>query len=287
MYKSMPEHTFYVISKNDKTVREFPFNVHVVPLSEIPWDIIDVGYAITIERFRIILEHGKPCVFHIDQVPQEWDNLKELKILIGDSPVCYWSKEESEMWQVGTPIIRPHPIDITIFRGYKPTKEMAITIATRSFNSWGPDLKGYSILKDAYKEIPIQVIAGGEKDFPNAMELINTEEDMIKTLQDHQVYFNCAWKLDRSPLEAMAIGLPVVDIKTEFNVYKEYFNKENNNIVYANDTADMINKTRELLADKNRCFEIGVNARGTIREYWTPALSNKGWNKAFNLAIKL
>jgi hypothetical protein len=51
---------------------------------------------------------------------------------------------------------------------------------------------------------------------------------MVKTLQDHQVYFNCAWKLDRSPLEAMGVGLPVVAIRGSRNVYRKYFNEENN-----------------------------------------------------------
>ena len=287
MYKTMPEHTFYIVDNNVAPKgRVFPENAKITPWNEIPWDIIDVGYAVQFERVKAVWEHNKPCVFHIDQVPQQWDNVKALATLLKDTPTCYWSEEEAEMWQVGTPIVRPHPIDISVFKGYNPTKQMGITVATRAFSGWGPELKGYHILKDAYPEVPIQVIAKDDYDFPNA-KAIYSEEEMVKTLQDHQLYFNCAWKLDRSPLEAMGVGLPVVAITTGFNFYRKYFNEEKNNIVYAWNIADMINKTKELLANKERCIEIGVNARGTIREYWNPQLSREGWNKAFNLAIKL
>jgi len=286
MYKTLPEHTFYIVDNNvEPKGRIFPENAKITPWDKIPWDIIDVGCAVHFERVEAIWQHNKPCVFHIDQVPQQWDKPQKLAELLKDTPTCYWSDEEAEMWQVGTPIVRPHPIDASIFKGYKPTKKMAITIATRAFSGWGPELKGYHILKDAYPEVPIQVIAKDDYDFPNA-KAIYSEEEMVKTLQDHQVYFNCAWKLDRSPLEAMGVGLPVVAIKTGFNVYKKYFNEEKNNIVYAWNIADMIQKTKELLADKERCYEIGVNARGTIREYWNPKLSNEGWNRAFELALK-
>lgn len=286
MYKTLPEHTFYIVDNNvEPKGRTFPSNAKITPWDKIPWDIIDCGYAVQFERVKSVWEHGKPCVFHIDQVPQQWDNVKSLAELLKDIPVCYWSEEEAEMWKVGTPIVRPHPIDSSIFQGYKPTKEMGITIATRAISGWGPDLKGYNILKDAYKEVPIQVIAKDDQDFGNA-KVILSEEEMVRTLQDHQLYFNCAWKLDRSPLEAMAVGMPVVAIKTAYNVYRKYFNEENNNIVYAWNIADMITKTKELLADKERCREIGNNARETIKKYYDPKLSKDGWNKAFELAIK-
>jgi len=285
MYKTLPEHTFYVVDNNFKPTRQFPDNVKITPWPEIPWDIIDVGYAVTYERLNAVWEHGKPCVLHIDQVPQQWDKPKELANLIKDTPVCYWSDEEADMWSAGTPIVRPHPIDTEIFKGYNPTKKMGITIATRAISGWGPELKGFHILKDAYYQLPIQVIAKDDNDFPNAKS-INTEEDMVKILQDHQVYFNCAWKLDRSPLEAMGIGMPVVALRTGFNVYKEYFNEEENNIIYAWNLQEMVKKTKELLEDKDRCYEIGKNAQNTIKKFWSPKLSRDGWNKAFNLAMK-
>jgi hypothetical protein len=285
MYQTLSEHTFYVVDNNVKPKRDFPSNVKIIPWTEVPWDIIDVGYAVSYERLKAVWDHDKPCVFHIDQVPQQWDNPNKLSLLLKNNPVCYWSEEESKMWGVGTPIVRPHPISIQTFKGYNPTKKSAITIATRAISGWGPELKGYNILKDAYYQVPIQVIARDDNDFKNA-KAIDTEEDMVKTLQDHQVYFNCAWKLDRSPLEAMGVGLPVVALKTAFNVYKDYFNEEKNNIVYAWNLNEMVEKTKELLSNQNRCYEVGVRARDTIREFWSPKLSIKGWNKAFNLAMK-
>jgi len=286
MYKTLPEHTFYIVDNGIiPKGRVFPNNAIITPWDQIPWDIIDCGYAVHSERVKSVWEHNKPCVFHIDQVPQQWDNIKSLAEFLKDTPTCYFSDEEAKLWGVGTPIVRPHPIDTNVFNGYNPTKEMAITIATRAISGWGPELKGFNILKEAYFQVPIQVIAKDDENFPNA-KAIYSEEEMIKTLQDHQIYFNCAWKLDRSPLEAMGVGLPVVAIKTGFNVYKEHFNEKNNNIVYAYDIAEMISKTKELLADKKRCFEIGKNAQETIKKFWNPELSREGWNKAFNLAIK-
>jgi hypothetical protein len=285
MYNNLNEHTFYIVDNNIEPVgRTFPPNAKITPWNDIPWDIIDVGYAVTFERVEAVWEHNKPCVFHIDQVPQQWDNTKALSRLLKDTPTCYWSEEEADLWQVGTPIVRPHPIDTDIFTGYNPTKKMAITVATRAFSGWGPELKGYHILKDAYPKLPIQVIAKDDTDFPNAKG-IYSEQDMVDTLKDHQLYFNCAWKLDRSPLEAMGIGLPVIAIKTGHNVYKKHFNEENNNIVYAWDRQDMIEKTSKMLEDPERCRVVGENARNTIKEFWDPALSNRGWNNAFNMAL--
>lgn len=287
MYTALPEHQFYLVDNNYPfTGRPLPPNAHITPWNDIPWDKIDVGYAVTYERVQSVRQHDKPCVFHIDQVPQQWDDPKTLAILLKDIPVCYWSEEESKMWSVGIPIVRPHPIDISIFKGYNPTTKSAITIATRAFSGWGPDVKGYNILKDAYYAVPIQVIAKNDQNFPNARG-IESEEDMIQTLQSHQVYFNCAWKLDRSPLEAMAVGLPVVALRTGHNVYKDLFDEKKNNIVYAWNMQEMVDKTKKLLEDKERCFEIGVNARNVIREHFDPELSKNGWNKAFNLAMKI
>jgi len=285
MYKALPEHHFYLVDNNYPFIgRTLPENAEIVPYPEIPWDKIDVGYAVTYERVLEVNKHGKPCVFHIDQVPQEWDNPRKLASLLKNNPVCYWSKEEAEMWKVGTPVIRPHPIDTEIFKGYNPTQKKAITIATRAISGWGPYVKGYHILKDAYYEVPIQVIAKDDKNFPNAKEILS-EEEMVKTLQNHQAYFNCAWKLDRSPLEAMGVGMPVVAYKTQYNSYLEYF-IDGENIIYADSVIDMINKTKELLENKEKCIEIGQKARETIIKYWDPKLSNEGWNKAFNLALK-
>jgi len=254
MYKTLAEHEFLVVDNNYPfTGRPLPSNAKIVPWPDINWDEVDLGYAVTVNRWRDVLSHGKPCVFHIDQVPQDWDKPDELAKILGDNPVVYWSDEEAEMWKCGTPIIRPHPIDTEIFKGYDPLKATAITIATRAFSGWGPDLKGYKVLEPAYKLIPIQVIAKDDKNFPNAIS-IESEEEMVKALQLYQVYFNCAWKLDRSPLEAMGCGMPVVALKTNFNVYKKYFNEENGNIIYAENTLAMINETNKLLKDKLRCF---------------------------------
>jgi len=289
MYKTLSDHEFYVVDNNTPFIsRPLPENAHITPWLKMPWDKIDVGYAVTYERFKEVQKHNKPCVFHIDQVPQVWDKPKKLAELIEEAPTMYWSDEEADMWQVGTPFVRPHPIDTNVFFNYsfssKPKKPMAITIATRAFKGWGQDLKGYRILKDAYNEVPIQVIAKNDKDFANAKE-ITSEKDMIKELQSHQVYFNCAWKLDRSPLEAMACGMPVVALKTPNNVYLNYF-IDGENIIYANDTNDMIEKTKMLLENKQMAFKIGQKARDTIMLNWYPEISKTIWESAFKFAIE-
>jgi glycosyltransferase involved in cell wall biosynthesis len=286
MYKTLSEHTFYLVDNNIPFIgRDLPDNAKIVSWDDINWDEIDLGYAVSIERFNSVREKGKPCVFHIDQVPQSWDNPKKLNELLNGAVCFYWSEEEAEMWDAGTKIVRPHPIDTNIFEGYNPTKEMAITVATRAFSGWGPDLKGYKILKDAYRRVPIQVIAKGDTEFDNAIG-INSEKDMIDILKNHQVYFNCAWKLDRSPLEAMGVGLPIIAIKTKFNVYKKYLNEESGNIVYADDMLDMVAKTKKLLSDKLLAKEIGLRGRETIKAYWNPELSRFGWNEGFKLALE-
>jgi len=262
MYKALPEHHFYLVDNNYPFIgRTLPENAEIVPYPEIPWDKIDVGYAVTYERVLEVNKHGKPCVFHIDQVPQEWDNPRKLASLLNDNPVCYWSREEAEMWKVGTPVIRPHPIDTEIFKGYNPTQKKAITIATRAISGWGPYVKGYHILKDAYYQLPIQVIAKDDKNFPNAKEILS-EEEMIKTLQDHQAYFNCAWKLDRSPLEAMACFIGNTEIDTFSDIYKVHKND------YEGDLIEIKTESTKIKCTPNH-----------------PILTNRGWKKAIDCDI--
>jgi len=286
MYKTLSEHTFYVVDNNIPFIgRPLPENAKIISWKDIDWKIIDCGYAVSVNRFVDVLSKNKPCVFHIDQVPQEWDNPKKLNNIIGNkTPVVYWSKEEAEMWSVGEKIVRPHPIDSNLFKGYDPNKNMAITIATRAISGWGPSLKGFNVLKIAYNELPIQVIAKGDRDFDNAKEILS-EEEMIKTLQNHNVYFNSAWKIDRSPLEAMSVGMPVVAIRTKYNVYLDIF-ENNKSIFYANNTSQMIEITKMLLNDKKLAKNTGNFARETIKKHFNPELSKEGWNVAFNHAIK-
>jgi len=287
MYRALSNHHFYVVDNNFPFEgRPLPDNAEIIPWPKIPWEKVDLGYAVSYERLVAVKECGKPCVFHIDQVPQQWDNPPKLAKLIKDTPTLYWSHEEASMWQVGTQVVRPHPIDTRIFNGYSPINKSAITIATRAISGWGPDLKGFNVLKEAYSQIPIQVIAKGDQDFQNAHS-IESEKEMVQTLRDYQVYFNCAWKLDRSPLEAMGVGMPVVALRTAFNVYKDYFSEEKGNILYAWDTKEMIEKTKRLLEDKELCSTIGVKARATIREFWNPQVAKAGWEKAFELALEL
>ena len=35
--------------------------------------------------------------------------------IIGETPTMYWSDEEADMWKVGTPFVRPHPINANVF----------------------------------------------------------------------------------------------------------------------------------------------------------------------------
>ena len=284
-YKTLPEHHFY-IPRGFYPPKGRPIcsNTTYLFMDDVPWHKIDLGIATTIGRVESYKELKVPFVFHIDQMPQPLDGVKETRVCVGNAPTLYWSEEEADAWKVGTPIVRPHPIDTKVFKGYNPTKKTAITIATRAISGWGPSLKGHNILKKAYHELPIQVVARDDKDYPNAIA-IWSEEEMVEALQTHQVYFNAGWKIDRSPLEAMGCGMPVIAIRTPQNVYKKYFNEEAGNIVYSKDTEDMIQKAKELLDDPERCCEIGRKAKETIEKYWNPELSRAGWNKAFDLAL--
>ncbi len=282
----MPDHTFYSAAEYDTDNAGRPLlpNVIHVKWENIPWEKIDVAMLVGIEKVPLITKHNIPWVFHIDQMPED-QNLKRIaEVVHPNQIVLYWSQEEANAWNLGTPVIHPHPIDIQVFKGYEPTIKSAITVATRAFNSWGLRLKGWHILHEAYYQVPIQVIAHGDHEFRNAHG-IYTEKEMVEALANHQVYFNCAWKLDRSALEAAAVGMPIVAIRTEKNVYKDIF-VDGVNILYANNTKEMIELTRQLLEDQNRCYELGVRARGAIRDYWSPEESRKKWEFAFNKAIE-
>jgi glycosyltransferase involved in cell wall biosynthesis len=285
-YKTLSEHFFYVIDNGVKPKgRPLTINTAYISVNNIPWSEVDLGIAFNYDGVKLYKSHNVPCVFHVDQMPQPGvDDIEGRRKFTKGMVVLYWSEEEKEGWNMGIPIVRPHPIDTEVFKGWNPLHNKAITIASRAFRGWGPDLKGYNILKEAYPRVSIQVVAYDDRDFANAIG-IHSEEDMVKALQDHWVYFNCAWKLDRSPLEAMAVGMPVIAIRKPQNAYKRVINEERNNIVYANDWVDMVEKTRALLGDYERAKSIGANGRKTIQEFFSPKLASEGWNKAFHLAI--
>lgn len=287
MYKTLSQHEFYVVDDGSPYYgRPMLPNMHLVQLNDVPWDEIDVGFAVTYDRVEMVNKMGKPCVMHFDQMPQDFEHPDKLQPLLENTVCHYWSNEEADAWDCGNyRVINRHPIDTEIFKGYNPTKKVAITIASRAFSGWTPDLKGFPILKQAYREVPIQVIARNDKDFDNARAL-ESEEDMIEALTTHQLYFNCAWKLDRSPLEAMGCGMPVIAIRHRNNVYKDYFNEAHGNIVYADNAEDMIAKTKELLKDPDRCKAIGNAARETIKRIWNPDLARQSWNIAFLEAME-
>jgi hypothetical protein len=280
----LKEHNFYSVADYDtpNSGRPKADNVTFITWDKIPWDKIDLAVAVTVNKLDFFRSHNIPVIYHIDQMPCG-DDVNLVRKKTNNIVTLYWSQEEIDTWQAGIPVLHPHPIDTNVFKGYNPTKNSSITIATRSINSWGVQMKGWYILKEAYNKVPIQVIAHGDKEFSNAKG-IYSEEEMVKALTEHQLYFNCAWKLDRSPLEAMGCGMPVVAIKTKQSVYNEHF-INGKNIIYANNTSEMIKLTINMLSDINLCKRIGSEARETIKKYWNLEIARNQWNKSFELAI--
>lgn len=287
-YRTLKDHFFYT-TKQDNALfwkREKLSNIEFVYENEIPWDKIDVAIAVTPSWFETVKKHGVPAIMHIDQVPANSEMIEKWQNAVQKNVTLYWSEEERDLWQVGTPILRPHPIDTDVFKGYDGRLPRAITIATRPVKDWGPEMKGHTILQKAYPETDIQVIAGRDTEFPNSKEIM-TETEMVFHLAHLRLYFNCAFKLDRTPLEAMGTGMPVLAIRHKNNAYKNYF-KHGENIIYAETPEEMITMAKELLQpDKQEYLkDIGARARETIKRYWNPIISASQWNKAFNLAIK-
>lgn len=289
MFNTLPLHTFHRVSDSNTpwAMRRKPDNLILYNnIYAIPWDSIDIAYVVSPNMYNIAREKVKACIFHVDQMPPSEEFAESWRNVISKKTITmYWSKEEAEAWNMGTPCIHRHPIDCNFWKGYKRTIPHAITVATRPISSWGNLVKGYSILKQAYQCVPIQVVAGGDPEFPLSSPMIETEEEMRDILASHSVYFNCGWKLDRTSLEAMAIGLPVVAIKTPQNVYKDIFTN-GEDIIYCNNTEEMIEKTLWLIKDGYMAMTIGKNARMMVSRHFRPITARIQWENAFNLSLE-
>jgi hypothetical protein len=291
MFKALPEHNFYRVSdkRTPWSMRTPPKNLFLFDnLEDIPWNAISLGYTVSPEMFlHITKERGVPCIFHIDQMPPDYETPFRWKEVIGSNTVTlYWSSEEAFAWEMGKQVVHHHPIDCEFWKGYNPIIPHAITVATRPISSWGNQVKGYYILKEAYKHVPIQVVAAADPEFPLSSPMIESEEHMRATLASHSVYFNCAWKLDRTALEAMAIGLPVVAIRTPQNVYRDLF-VHGEDIIYCNTMEEMVEQTNSLIKNTYKARLIGRNARIVVCRNFTVVAANKKWNDSFALALEV
>jgi len=289
-YTTLKEHFFYSVLPEGQGApwkRKYPDNVIFIMKKDIPWGKIDIGIATDLDFFKMLLDHNIPAVFHIDQMPPNETEKNKHIIELNGHITLYWSSEEATQWGAGISIIRPHPIDTNRFKGYRGILKEAITVATRPIGQWPREMKGYDILKKAYPQIPIQVIAGKDSEFPNSKQIM-TEEEMIWHMANYSLYFNCGFKLDRTPLEAMAVGMPVFAIRHRFNAYKDMFNENTMNIAYF-DTADKMIEGAQLYLRPDNFYmlrALGEAAQKTIKEHFNPVISISQWNKAFNLAIK-
>ena len=221
--------------------------------------------------------------FHQFPSPSEIDKLNKIigKKEIDSIDTVYYSKEEMEAWGFGkNKYVIKHGIDYNIFDGWVGNKKKAIAINSSKITNWG-DMKGVSFLqqmKDLEFSPVYYSIYGGDV-------YLTTEQDVLDQLQEHRIYINVAWKLDRSPLEAMSCGMPVIARRTPQFTLKEYF-KDGENIILVDTPKDMIDSIKYMLNNYERCRIIGNNARQTIIQNFSKEQNSKDWMKVFKDIIK-
>lgn len=280
---NLPEVDFYRTDIRDmpnwwgSELRPQPKNCHLDSITDY-----DIAIAHSPESYVWIKDHfNGPIIFWFHQYPDDSTLNKTQDLnLPKDIPTVYYSQEEADAWKIGTPFIIKHGIDCSLFNGWKGDVKKAVTINSSKLDGrWG-EIKGFTFLQQL-KELWSPVfyhIYGGDV-------YLQTEEEMLEVLRKYRLYMNFAWKLDRTPLEAMSCGMPVVARNTPQLTLKDFF-KNGENIILVETPQEMKEVVLKLLEDQTRCLELGEAAKMTVKKYFSLEENAFGWLSLFEKYAK-
>lgn len=210
--------------------------------------------------------------------------------------IVAYSKEHKALWDHPTfpPIfVCRYPIDTDVFKGYYGTVDKALMIATMRMSWWQDiegDWKGAWLLRLMLQRgVPFQLIGFGNKEEhwkPANPYPINSEAEMVEVLALHSVYAHTGSFLCRSPLEALAVGAPVVIRQTQ---YSHYFQElPHGKGVFRTKGPDEFQSAVEYFLRYNHvAAEHGIRGRQRIKEFFSPEVVRAQWQEVFDYVLSL
>ena len=209
-----PEHTFLSFSNNilkwdanGMPMRGVPKNCQRV--TRIPGKV-DFAVAHTTAGYNYFTARKIPTIrwYHTTRFSEDPKNETEAGVTV------YYSHESKDSWGIGEKkFVAYHPIDMNIFNGYVGEKPRAVMCASMPLDWWG-GVKGAAQFRKMVTEyeVPYKLVGmNNETPWPQCEpEFVLSEERMIEIFRSYRVYGNTAPYIPRSPLEALAVGMPVV-----------------------------------------------------------------------------
>lgn len=192
----------------------------------------DVAIARTASAVEWYRENDIPTVWFLSGPPQAGQRERRRPYLKMCQSVVAYSHEHAELWSdpEWPPVdVCYYPIDTNVFKSYSGHIEKALMIATMHMGWWeSNDWKGTRFFERCLQEgLPFQLIGFNNKekdgdrwDKANPYP-INDEQTMVRVLADHRLYAHTGIFLCRSPIEALAVGAPVVIRETPASHYLE------------------------------------------------------------------
>lgn len=294
LYSLLPECTFYRSGPDGGMVlRELPENCVNLGgfkrvLANKPHVAIarDAGH---VEQYR---EAGIPTLWYLSGPPKPAEKNSRREYFRMCQGIVAYSDYHAELWakdETGLPRfhICHYPIDTDVFKNYDGSCRRALMIATMNMQWWaghGGDWKGRWLLVDCLKAgIPFQLIGFNNEDDEELADAnpfaIDSEDRMVGVMRQHRVYAHTGSFLCRSPLEAAAIGLPVVIRLTEYTHYLDEL-PHLQGVFRAFDQKEFMAAVQFFLENPEEARAFGQRGREQIKKHFSPELVHDQWLRA-------
>lgn len=292
LFGLLPDVTFYRFGPDGEMhMREFPSNCIQMGTREVLSQDLDVAIARNSAKVTQFRMHGIPTIYYLSGPPKPGHKERLAPSLIECQAIVTYSREHRDLWyDESFPPMIPcrYPIDTDVFNGYVGDVAKALMIATMPMNWWPKpgDWKGAWLLRKCMDDgIPFQLVGfNNEADYPEATPYpIQTEREMVRCLRQHRVYAHTGSFLCRSPLEAAAVGAPIVVRQTEFSHYLEEL-PSGDGVFRAEGVEAFQGCIRTYLENPVLAQADGEMARARIKEYFSPETARAQWMEALETA---
>lgn len=293
LFNLLSDVTFYRCGPDGEMhMREFPDNCIQMGTKEVMYQNLDVAIARNPEKVAQFRMYGIPTIYYLSGPPKPGQKENLAPSLVRCQAIVVYSEEHRDLWydESFPPIVVcKYPIDTEVFSGYTGEIERALMIATMPMNWWpqSGDWKGAWLLRRCLDEgYPFQLIGfNNEVDYPDANpHPIQTESEMVDCLRKHRLYAHTGSFLCRSPLEAAAVGAPVVIRNTEYSHYLEEL-PHCEGVYRANSVEEFQTAIRIYLKNPEIARMDGAKARACIKQFFSPEIVRAQWMEALETAV--
>ena len=248
--------------------------------------------ASAVEWYR---ENGLPTLWFLSGPPQVGQRERRRAALAQCQASVAYSAEHAEFWsdpEWPRCHVCHYPIDTEVFEGYNGDIQKALMIATMHMSWWrGTGWKGTDFFKKCLDAgMPYQLIGFNNREKDGDMwdaadpYPINDEATMVDCLTSHRVYGHTGSFLCRSPLEAMAVGAPVVIRHSRVGHYLAIL-PHDEGVFRAVTNDEFVEAVTFFLNNPLRAKEFGARGRARIASYFNPRFVQTQWEEAIEACL--